>query len=117
MIDLGVITNLQKQTSVSFKCEDTDGHQVTDWNGVALNASAPVVDFTNIIPNPNNEPGAYLADIVGIGIGTATITAKGQVANFGAFFSTLAFIEVVKDPSIPGPPALWVIEPGTVEAQ
>jgi hypothetical protein len=121
--NLGSITNLQKMTGVLLKCEDING------NVVALpSAPDPIVDqqqsasIANVTKVPNQSPDGsqYTFDVVGgpnPSNGPVTITVQTHQANGDAGFSQQMQITITEDPSIPGPPAQFVVTPGTIAAQ
>lgn len=122
--DLGTITNLQRMSQVRIVANDANSNQVPVFNGTTpaglqLFANQTSITFENIVPDPAASPvgSAFFADIVGQApsSGLVSITAKGQVDASGAVFNNVvATITVIKDPSIPGPPAFWVITAGTI---
>lgn len=119
-MDLGLITTKQKMVGVGFVAHDTNENQVPSTNNLQLTAlPAGIVTFANLVEVSGDSPAhsAYTVDIIGVGVGSATITAQGQQVAFGANFSSTDTIEVTLDPSTPGLPTHWVATPGVILPQ
>lgn len=107
-------------TGVKLVAKDANENSVPSFNGASLSVlPIGIVAISNIQPAGDSPTGsAYTFDIAALGpLGQATITADGQQGNFQPHFDTDFTIEVIADPSTPGPPTHWLVTPGTVSAQ
>ena len=120
--NLGTITNLQKMTGVLLATQDANGNPVA-LSGLPNPAAdqSQSVSFANMTAVPNATPAnsQFTFDIIGTGVsnGAVTITIQTQQSNGDAGFSQQCQITVIEDPSIPGPPAQFVITAGTIVHQ
>lgn len=118
--DLGTITTLQKMVGIKLVAKDANENTVPSFNGLSLSAlPANILTISNIQQTADLPAGStFTFDVAALGpLGQATITADGQQGNFQPHFDTDFTIEVIADPSTPGPPTHWVGTPGTIEAQ
>ena len=118
--DLGTITTLQKMVGVKLVAKDANETQVVSFNGLDLSVvPANFVQISNIqILSDLPAGSAFTFDVAALGpLGQVTITATGRQVNLQPTFSTSYTLEVITDPSTPGPPTHWVATPGTIVPQ
>jgi len=119
--DLGQITTLQKMIGIKMVARDVNENEVFSFNGLQVSAvPANIVTLSNVQQAPDLPAGsAFTFDAEAIGplggpTGQVTITCVGQQGNFQPLFTTSFTLEVIPDPSTPGPPTHWTGTPGTI---
>ena len=104
-------------TGIKLVAKDANETQVVSFNGLNLSVLPPnVVQISNQQQAADVPPGsAFTFDVAALGpLGQVTITATGQQGNLEPTFSNSFTLEVIPDPSTPGPPTHWVATPGII---